>query len=51
MSYWPKQVARELNSAIGYSHNILKISDEKFESYLKQAMRRVPIEKLIGAQK
>ena len=33
MSYWPKQVARELNSAIGYSHNILKISDEKFESY------------------
>ena len=51
MSYWPRQVARELSSAIGYSHKILTLPDEKFESDLKREMRRVPIEKLIGVQK
>lgn len=51
MSYWPKQVARELKTAIGYSHKILTLSDEKIESYLKQEMRKVPIEKLISVQK
>jgi hypothetical protein len=51
MSYWPRQVARELSSAIGHSLKILTVPDEKFESYLKREMRRVPIEKLIGIQK
>jgi hypothetical protein len=48
MSYWPKDVARELNKALGYSHKVLSLSDEKFENYLRRQIAKVPIEKIIG---
>ena len=51
MSYWPKQVARELNKAVGYSHKIITLSDEAFESYVRREIQKVPLEKLIGLQK
>jgi len=50
MSYWPKQVARELNKAVGYSHKILTLSDESFERYIRREIQKVPLEKLIGLQ-
>jgi len=48
MSYWPKEVARELNKVLGYSHKVLKLSDEKLENYLKRQVAKVPMEKIIG---
>lgn len=48
MSYWPKEVARELNKALGYSHKILQLPDERFESYLRRQIAKVPMEKIIG---
>ncbi|MFH1371233.1 MAG: CfrBI family restriction endonuclease [Planctomycetota bacterium] len=51
MSYWPKQVARELNNAVGYSHKILALSDEAFEGYVRREIQKVPLEKLIGLEK
>jgi hypothetical protein len=51
MSYWPRQVARELNKAVGYSHKILTLSDEAFENFVKREIQKVPLEKLIGLQK
>jgi hypothetical protein len=51
MSYWPRQVARELKKVVGYSHKILTLSDEAFEDYIKREIQKVPLEKLIGLQK
>jgi hypothetical protein len=51
MSYWPRQVARELNKAVGFSHSILKLSNEAFENYVKREIQKVPLEKLIGLRK
>jgi hypothetical protein len=48
MSYWPKEVAHELNKVLGYSHKVLKLSDEKLENYLKHQVAKVPMEKIIG---
>ena len=48
MSYWPREVARELNKALGYSHEVLKLSDEKFENYFRRQIAKVPMEKIIG---
>lgn len=51
MSYWPRQVAGELKKAVGFSHEILSLSDDAFESYVKRKIQKVPLEKLIGLQK
>lgn len=51
MSYWPRQVARELNKAVGYSHKMLKVSDDQFESYVRREMQKVSIEQFIGIRK
>ncbi len=48
MSYWPKEVARELSKALGYSHKVLSLSDENFENYLRRRIAKVPMEKIIG---
>ena len=48
MSYWPKEVARELNKALGYSHKVLSLPDEKFKNYLRRQITKVPMEKIIG---
>jgi len=45
MSYWPKQIAIELHNSIGYSHELLKLSDEKIDNYLKKQIYKVPLEK------
>jgi len=50
MSYWPRDVAKELSRTIGYSHKILKLSDEQLQSYLRREMAKVPIEKFVGIQ-
>ncbi len=51
MSYWPRDVARELSRAIGYSHKILTLSDEQLQSYLQREMAKVPMERLVGIQR
>lgn len=51
MSYWPKQVAMELNRAVGYSHKILTLSDEAFERYVRREIQKVPLEMLVGLKK
>lgn len=48
MSYWPKEVARELNKALGYSHEVLRVRDEEFDDYLRRRIAKVPMGKIIG---
>ncbi len=48
MSYWPRDVARELNKALGYSHEVLRLPDEKFENYLRRNIAKVPMGRIIG---
>ncbi|HEX40708.1 MAG TPA: CfrBI family restriction endonuclease [Phycisphaerales bacterium] len=50
MSYWPKDVARELEKVLGYSHEILRLSDKRLDSYLRRQVARVPMEKIVGLQ-
>ena len=44
MSYWPKQVATELSNTIGYSHELVRMPDDKIDDYLKETIRKVPLE-------
>ncbi len=47
MSYWPRQIAAELERAIGYSHVITNYTDEEIENYIRREMSKVQIDKFI----
>lgn len=47
-AYWPQQVARELNRALGFKHDLVNMKPARIEPYLKSKMRQVPLEEFIG---
>ncbi|MBN1902092.1 CfrBI family restriction endonuclease [Candidatus Sumerlaeota bacterium] len=47
-SYWPKQVAQELNKSIGFKHILLSMNPSEIEEYLKKELNKVPLGKFIG---
>jgi hypothetical protein len=46
--YWPQQIARELNRALGFKHELVNMKPSHIEEYLKQKLIKVPLEKFIG---
>ncbi len=47
-SYWPQQVARELNRVLGFKHKLLTLKQSRIEDFLKREIENVPLEKFIG---
>lgn len=47
-SYWPQQVARELNRVLGFKHKLLNMKQSQIESFLKRELQKTPLEKFIG---
>lgn len=48
MGYWPQQVARELNRALGYKHKLVRMKQSEIGQYLRERMNEVPLEELLG---
>jgi hypothetical protein len=46
--YWPKQVAQVLNKSIGFKHEILRMSEDEIERFLRKVLQKVPLEQYIG---
>ena len=46
--YWPQQVARELERALGYKHELANMSPSRVEAYLARKLNRTPLEEFIG---
>ena len=42
------QVAQVLNRTLGFRHDLVRMSDNDTEKYLRKAMRKVPLEQFIG---
>ncbi len=51
MSYWPKQVAEELRSSLGYCHKLANMPDNQIEGYLQKKIKEVPLEQFLGLLK
>jgi len=47
-SYWPQQVARELNRVLGFKHKLLNLNQSQIEGFLKKEIQNAPLEKFIG---
>lgn len=43
MAYWPREVAKELSKTVGYSHDILKMSDKELSLFLDEGMKSAPL--------
>jgi hypothetical protein len=43
-SYWPIQIARELNHTLGFQHELLEMDSARIEAFLKNALADVPLE-------
>jgi hypothetical protein len=50
-SYWPQQVARELNRVLGFKHKLLTLKQSQIEDFLKRGLKKAPLEKFIGLKK
>ncbi len=48
MGYWPQQIARELDRALGYKHELANMKQSKIGAYLRAKLSKVPLEELIG---
>ncbi len=48
MTYWPKQVAIELNKKIGLTHELVTMPDEDVPGYLHDKMAKLALEKFIS---
>ena len=46
--YWPQRVARELNRALGFKHELIDMQSTHIGGYLQQKLSRVPLEDFIG---
>jgi hypothetical protein len=46
--YWPRQVAKVLNHAVGFKHELVNIRDSEIDEYLQKAIQSVPLEQFIG---
>lgn len=46
--YWPRQVAKVLNTTFGFKHDLTIMDDGNTEIYLRKAMQKVPLEQFIG---
>jgi hypothetical protein len=47
MSYWPREVAKKLNSKIGYETEIADISNKKIKKEMEERMQDVPINQFL----
>lgn len=47
MSYWPREVAKQLGRFPGFKHPLIQMKDSEVEVYLAQAVRNVPIKELL----
>ena len=47
-SYWPQQVARELQRVLGFKHKLLTLKQSQIENFLRQQIQQAPLEKFIG---
>jgi hypothetical protein len=47
--YWPQQVAKELNRAVGFQHELVNMDRGQIDAFLKRKLNEVPLEQLIGA--
>ena len=47
-AYWPQQVARELNRALGFEHELIKMKQARIGSFLERKLRRAPLDDFIG---
>lgn len=47
-SYWPQQVARELNRVLGFKHKLSNLKQSQIEDFLKRGIQKAPLEKFIG---
>lgn len=46
-SYWPQEVARELNRVLGLDHELVHMEPNCIHEFLKVEMRKVPLEEFI----
>ncbi len=47
--YWPQQVAKELNHALGFQHELVNMDRSQIDAFLRQKLNEVPLEQFIGA--
>ena len=47
-SYWPRQIAQVLQKNIGFKHPLVKMDDEQTETYIRNAIVKVPLGEFIG---
>ena len=45
--YWPQQVARELNRALGFEHELVRMEQSRIGEFLERKLRAVPLEDFI----
>ena len=46
-SYWPQEVARELNRVLGLDHELVYMEPNRIHDFLRVEMRKVPLEEFI----
>lgn len=46
--YWPQQVAKELNRALGFQHELVDMDRSQIDAFLKRKLSEVPLEQFIG---
>lgn len=46
--YWPQQVAKELNRALGFQHDLVNMDGSQIDAFLRQKLNEVPLEQFIG---
>lgn len=47
-SFWPQQVARVLNKALGFNHVLIDMPQDAVGGYLRNKLAQVPLEDFIG---
>lgn len=46
--YWPQQVAKELNRALGSEHELVAMDRNQIDAFLKRKLNEVPLEQFIA---
>jgi len=50
MGYWPKKVAIELNRAINFQHELIKMPEENIKDYLHRKIMGIKLEKFLNIE-
>jgi len=50
MGFWPQEIARELEAASSYQHDLASMNQSEIAAYLKRKLAQVPLEKLMGLE-